>query len=82
MEPGAYAPKQRLPSCLRHTHQVSAIKTSGHLMTHSTSRQEGLGVRLRFSCREQAINRLIWRESRPNWSTECPTGPFEIRFGT
>ena len=46
MEPGAYAPKQRFPSCLRHTHQVSAIKTSGHLMTHSTSRQEGLGVRL------------------------------------
>jgi hypothetical protein len=46
MEPGAYAPKHRFPSCLRHTHQVSAIKTSGHLMTHSTSRQEGLGVRL------------------------------------
>jgi hypothetical protein len=46
MEPGAYAPKQRFPSRLRHTHQVSAKKTSGHLMTHSTSRQEGLGVRL------------------------------------
>jgi hypothetical protein len=53
MEPGAYAPKQRFPSCLRHTHQVSAIKTSGHLMTHSTSRQEGLGVRLRHAERIQ-----------------------------
>ncbi len=49
MEPGACPPKQRYPRCLRHTHQASAKRTSGHLMTHSTSGQEGLGVRLHLS---------------------------------
>jgi len=35
--------KPRFPSRLRHSSSVRQ-KTSGHLMTHSTSRQEGLSV--------------------------------------
>lgn len=36
MEPGPLTPDPLFSGCLRHTHQVSTNKTSGHLMAHST----------------------------------------------
>jgi hypothetical protein len=48
LEPGCITSNPLFPSRLRHTHQVSACFFSGHLMTHSASRQQALDVRLRL----------------------------------
>jgi hypothetical protein len=47
MEYGRVTPHPLFSSRLRHTHQVSTYFAGGHLMTLSTSRQEGITGRLR-----------------------------------
>ena len=46
MEYGRVTPHPLFSSRLRHTHQVSTYFAGGHLMTLSTSRQEGITGRL------------------------------------